>query len=210
MELVSLSCNRVFISAESVGRGWCKIVIATKWYQFHTTDKCGFLFMPWITDQYTFVQYTKLVNEIGTAVAKVITFSIMSVTHTQYDMPPRPTPSKNCPRYFMCRIGMASLRSACAAVCRVNKWFADDVLLSVKGEFLPKSNLSCSIDNICWMEWYPSTTKTFLRHPLFQHRALARCWFRREKACVVITGLHARWLVVIVNNGFPVDWSDSG
>ena len=50
-ELVSLSCNRVFISAESVGRGWCKIAIATKWYQFHTTDKCGFLFMPWITDQ---------------------------------------------------------------------------------------------------------------------------------------------------------------
>ena len=63
MELVSLSCNRVFISAESVGRGWCKIAIATKWYQFHTTDKCGFLFMPWITDQYTFVQYTKLVNK---------------------------------------------------------------------------------------------------------------------------------------------------
>ena len=51
MELVSLSCNRVFISAECVGRGWCKIATATKWYQFHTTDKCGFLFMPWITDQ---------------------------------------------------------------------------------------------------------------------------------------------------------------
>ena len=76
MELVSLSYNRVFISAESVGRGWCKIAIATKWYQFHTTDKCGFLFMPWITDQYTFVRYTKLVNKIGTAVAKVITFTI--------------------------------------------------------------------------------------------------------------------------------------
>ena len=60
------------------------------------------------------------------------------------------------------------------------------------------------------MEWYPSITKTFLRPPLFQHRALARCWFRREKARVVITGLHARWLVVIINNGFPVDWSDSG
>ena len=78
MELVSLSCNRVFISAESVGRGWCKIAIATKWYQFHTTDKCGFLFMPWITDQYTFVRYTTLVNKIGTAVAKVNTFSIMT------------------------------------------------------------------------------------------------------------------------------------
>ena len=94
MELVSLSCNRVFISAESVGRGWCKIAIATKWYQFHTTDKCGFLFMPWITDQYIFVQYTKLVNKTGTAVAKVITFSIMttkcnihSVWHTA---PPHP------------------------------------------------------------------------------------------------------------------------
>ena len=32
------------------------------------------------------------------------------------------------------------------------------------------------------MEWYPSITKTFLQPPLFQHRALARCWFRREKA----------------------------
>ena len=51
MELVSLSCNRVFVSAESYGLGWCKIAIATKWYQFHTTDKCGFLFMPWMTDQ---------------------------------------------------------------------------------------------------------------------------------------------------------------
>ena len=78
MELVSLSCNRVFISAESAGRGWCKIAIATKWYQFHTTDKCGFLFMPWITDQYTFVRSTTLLNKIGTAVAKVNTFSIMT------------------------------------------------------------------------------------------------------------------------------------
>ena len=97
---------------------------------------------------------------------------------------------------------------ACAAVCRVNKWFADDVLCSVKGEFLPKSDLSCWIDYICWMEWYPSITKTLLQPTLFQHRALARCWFRREKTRVVITGLHARWLVVIVNNGFPVNWSD--
>ena len=32
------------------------------------------------------------------------------------------------------------------------------------------------------MEWYPGITKTFLRPPLSQHGALARCWFRREKA----------------------------
>ena len=93
MELVSLSCIHVFISAESVGRGWCKIAIATKWYQFHTKDKCGFLFMLWITNQYTFVRYTKLVNKIGTAAAKVIMFYLwqLSVTYTQYDMPPHPT-----------------------------------------------------------------------------------------------------------------------
>ena len=117
MELVSLSCNRVFISAESVGRGWCKIAIATKWYQFHTTDKCGFLLMQWITDQYIFVQYTKLVNKTGTAVAKSLLFQLwqLSVTYTQYDMPPHPNPSKTCTRYFTCRIGMASLWSACAA-----------------------------------------------------------------------------------------------
>ena len=66
--------SRIYISR----LGWCKIAIATKWYQFHTTDKCGFLFMPWISDQYTFVRYTKLVNKIGTAVAKVVTFSIMT------------------------------------------------------------------------------------------------------------------------------------
>ena len=129
MELVLLSCNRVFISAESAGRGWCIIAIATKWYQFHTTDKCGFLFMPWITNQYLFVRYTKLVSKVGTAVAKVITFLIM--TYTQYDMPPNPTRSKNYARYFTCRIGMATLWSACAVVRRVNKWFADDVLRSV-------------------------------------------------------------------------------
>ena len=55
-------------------------------------------------------------------------------------MPAHPTPSKKCARYFTCRIGMTTLWSACAAVCRVNKWFADDVLHSVKGEFLPKSD----------------------------------------------------------------------
>ena len=125
-------------------------------------------------------------------------------------MPPHPTPGKNYARYLTGGIGMASLWSACAAVCRVNKWFADDVLRSVKDEFLPKSDLSRYIDNICWMEWYPSIIKTFLRPPLFQNRALARCWFRREKARVVITGLHVRWLVVLVSHGFPVDWSDSG
>ena len=79
MELVSLRCNRDFTSASSYGLGWCKYAIATQWYQFHTTDKCGFLFMPWITDQYIFVRYTKLVNKIGTVVAKVITFSIMTI-----------------------------------------------------------------------------------------------------------------------------------
>ena len=145
MELVSLSCNRLFISAESVGRGWCKIAIATTWYQFHTTDKCGFLVMPWITDHYTFVRYTQLVNKTCTAEAKVMTFSmtttkcnILSVWHT-----PHSTPSKNWSRYFTCWIGIATLWSACAAVCRGNKCFADDVLRSVKGEFLPKSDWSC-------------------------------------------------------------------
>ena len=95
-------------------------------------------------------------------------------------------------------------------VFRVNKWFADNVLRSVKGEFLPKSDLSCLMDSICWMEWYPSIFKTLLQSTLFQYRALAGCWFHRENALVVITGLHARWLVVIINNGYPVDWSDSG
>ena len=57
--------------------------------------------------------------------------------------------------------------SACDAVCKVNKWFADDVLRSVKSEFLPKSDLSCWIDNICWMEWYPSISKTFFSTPAF-------------------------------------------
>ena len=33
--------------------------------------------MQWINDQYIFVQYRKLVNKIGTAIAEVITFSIM-------------------------------------------------------------------------------------------------------------------------------------
>ena len=93
MELVSLSCNRAFIS--SVRRCWCKIAIATKWYHFHTTDKCGFLCMPWITNQYTFVRYTNHVNRTGTAVAKVITFSIMStimqhtLSTTCHPTPPR-------------------------------------------------------------------------------------------------------------------------
>ena len=58
------------------------------------------------------------------------------------------------------------------------------------------------------MQCYPGITKTFLRPQLFQHRAWTWCWFRRENACVVITGLHVRWLVVNVNIGFPVDWSD--
>ena len=53
-------------------------------------------------------------------------------------MPPHPTPSKNGARYFRCRIGMASLWSACSAACRVNKWFADDVLRSVKGDYFSK------------------------------------------------------------------------
>ena len=52
--------------------------------------------MPWITNQYTFVRYTKLVNKTCTAVAKVITFPIMTtyVTYTQYDMPPHPPRAK--------------------------------------------------------------------------------------------------------------------
>ena len=45
IELVSLSCNRAFISTESVGRGWHKIAIAS--------DKYGCLFMSVIIDKYT-------------------------------------------------------------------------------------------------------------------------------------------------------------
>ena len=40
------------ISAESAGWGWCKIEIATQWFQLHVNDKCGFLFMPWISVKY--------------------------------------------------------------------------------------------------------------------------------------------------------------
>ena len=36
---------------------------------------------------------------------------------------------------------------------------------------------------ICWMERYPSITKTILRPTLFQCRALARCWFHQERGC---------------------------
>ena len=43
MELVSLRCNHDFTSASSYRLGWYKYAIATQWYQFHTTDKCGFL-----------------------------------------------------------------------------------------------------------------------------------------------------------------------
>ena len=46
----------------------------------------------------------------------------------------------------------------------------------------------------------PKHHQNLLAPPLFQHRALVRCWFRQEKARV-ITGLHAHWLVIIVNNG---------
>ena len=42
MELVSLRCNRDLTSASSYGLGWYKYAIATKWYQFHTTDAWWF------------------------------------------------------------------------------------------------------------------------------------------------------------------------
>ena len=94
MVLLSLICNRVFISASSYGLGWYKIAIETKWYQFHTTDKCGILFILWITDQYTFGRYTKLANKIGIAVAKVIMFSIMTtwcnIHSVRHAAPPHP------------------------------------------------------------------------------------------------------------------------
>ena len=89
-----LSCNRVFISAESVGWGWCKIAIATKWYQVHTTDKYGFLFMPWINDQYTFVRYSKLVNKKATLQRKSLRFQLWqlkcNIHSVRHAAPPHP------------------------------------------------------------------------------------------------------------------------
>ena len=145
MELVSMSCNRVFISAESVGRGWCKFAIATKWYQFHTTDKCGFLLMPWIIDQYTIVRYTKLVNKSWTAIAKVITFLIMTtlcnIHSVRHAAPPHPEQKwraifhvQNWNGYPA--INMHRSLQSKQVVC-------GDVLRFVKGEFFPKSCLSC-------------------------------------------------------------------
>ena len=145
MELVSLSCNRVFISAESVGRGWCILAIATKWYQFHTTDKCGFLFMPWIIGQYTFVWYTKLVNKIGTAVAKVIAFSIVTTWCNIYSVrrATPPHPEQTLRAIFHVQNWMATLWSACAAVCKVNKWLRTTSCALLKVNFFPTSDLSC-------------------------------------------------------------------
>ena len=209
MELVSLSCNRVFISAESVGLGWCKIAIATKWYQFHTTDKCGFLFMPWITDQYTFVQYTKLVNKKAPLWWKSVRFQLwqLSVTYTQCDMPPHPTPSENWARYFTCRIGMASLWSACAAVCRVNKWFADDAYALLKVNFFQNLTYHAKLTTSVGWNDTQASPRPFC-DPRFPAQGLAG--FAGKRLVSSSQVLHARWLVVIVNNGFPVDWSDSG
>ena len=51
MKIFEKFCNRESASASSYGLGWYKYAIATQWYQLHTTVKCGFLFMPWITGQ---------------------------------------------------------------------------------------------------------------------------------------------------------------
>ena len=140
--LVSPSCNRVFTSAESDSADVKSRLQRSDTSSIPPINVVSFYAVN--NGQYTFVRYTKLVNEIGISVAKVKCFQLwqLSVTYTQYDMPPHPTLSKNCARYFTCS-GMATLWSACDAVYKVNKWFADDVLRSVKGEFLPKSDLSC-------------------------------------------------------------------
>ena len=146
MELVSLSCNRVFISAESVGRGWCKIAIATKWYQFHTIDKCGFLFMPWITDQLHICAIHKTSKKKGTAVAKFITFSIVTtwcnIHSVQHAAPHQPEQKvraifhvQNWNGYPV--ISMRRSVQSKQVVCGRRP------ARSVKGEFLPKSDLSC-------------------------------------------------------------------
>ena len=48
--------------AEVVRRGLRKIAITTKWYQFHATNKCGFLCMPWNTDKYTYVLQQAIID----------------------------------------------------------------------------------------------------------------------------------------------------
>ena len=52
---------------------------------------------------------------------------------------------------------------------------------------------------------------------MIKHTMYANKQFRHEAEYIIsnkrnncISQLTARWLVVIVNNGFPVDWSDSG
>ena len=44
MELASLRCYRDLTPALSYGLGWYKYAIATKWYQFYTTDAWLFSF----------------------------------------------------------------------------------------------------------------------------------------------------------------------
>ena len=70
MELLSLSCNRVFISAEAD--------VKSRLQRSDTSSippiNVVFFLCRELPTNYTFVWYTKLVNKIGTAVAKVITF----------------------------------------------------------------------------------------------------------------------------------------
>ena len=102
-------------------------------------------------------------------------------------MPPHPTPKK-CARYFTCRIGMATLWSACAAVCRVNKWFADDVLCSVmllKVNFVQTLTYHAKLTTSVGWNDALSSPKPFFRPPLFQHSLMATLWSACSAVCRV-------------------------
>ena len=114
------------------------------------------------------------------------------------DMLPYPTPSKNCAWYFTCRIGMATLWSACAAVCRVNvvygwrpvlcqRWISSKIWLMLNWQHLLDGMIPMHHQDLFAIPTFPaqglsmmlvSPGKGSCRHYRFP-RALARCHWKQ-------------------------------
>ena len=142
IELVSLTCNRVFVSTEAIGQGWCKITIATKWCQFHASQKCGFLCHESLTNTHL-DNNTELIN-MRNNVVKVLIFQIITIhcdIHSVgYSIPPHPEQNV-CTRIHV-QCWKTSLRTEHAPGLHSKQVVYGHVMRYANGGFILKFGLS--------------------------------------------------------------------
>ena len=159
----------------------------------NSTDKCGLLFMSWITGNYISRHNIYATGKKKTH-QRIVSITKPSAKYTPYGIPPSPNPIEN-PGGYEWKLWVTNPRSSCATVSTINNWITDDVLRSpnIRIIYLNWQILSNST--------MPNHHRCFLRHKFFPEQLTQHDVFccSPYDSCLSVAVTFARVLSIFVS-----------